>query len=298
MVGVVAWDEADRRRIEDRYQWPKAPSTAKVLAAQEDLWVYEALLRVIKNTNGDAKNNYDAAVKRIELLQIGAEVANFSRGAAAGTLSRPEVGGASPSGATENLLEGRYVDGNFNPLAAGAPPPFAEFKMVPVRMQLVVQQQKIPKLLVECANSTMPIEPRAVHLWPGAGPSLDLSAPAAAPGADASGRETFGHTLGRPSGRSESAAAGQQEDNPKDVPIEIEGIVYIYSPPDKAKLGTGAGSQAAPVEGVEGEAAPESPGEPTEPAEPADATTALPPAPPAAAMAGAVPLAAAVRLSR
>jgi hypothetical protein len=288
MVGVVAWDEADRKRIEDRFQWEKKPTTAKVLLAQEDLWVYEALLRVIKNTNGDAKTNYDAAVKRIEFLLIGADVGKLFQGAG-GTFSRSggegsgSAGGPMVAGAADNLLEGRYVDSNFNPLSASAQQPYAEFKMMPVRMQLLVQQQKIPKLLVECANSTMPIEVRTVRIWPGAGPSLEVGSP---PTTDPSGRDTASHASSRTPSHSESTAAAQQEADVKDLPLEIEGIIYIYNPPDKAKLGTGAGTQAAPAGG-------ETPSETPEEAEPAEPTAAAPQKSPAGARAGSVQVAAA-----
>jgi len=284
MVGAVVWDEPDRKRIEDHFRWERTPSTVKVLLAQEDLWVYEALLRVIKNTNGDAKNNYDAAVKRIDQLLIGAEVHGAAPGTAGRTVAAPTAAEGSPGGVDEALLEKRYVDTNFNLLAANAPPPYAEFNMVPVRMQLVVQQQKIPKLLVECANSTMPIEVRAVRLWYATGPPLDIAAPAGTPGADA-GRDMGIRTIARTLGRTETSTTGQPEGDGKDVPVEIEGIVYIFNPPDKAKLGTGTGAagQVAPS----GEESPEQPpdenmepsAEPS-PEPPAEPTTAAPLAPP------------------
>ena len=41
--------------------------------AQEDLWVYEALLRIIENTNQGYTSYYNAPVKEIDALQIGAD---------------------------------------------------------------------------------------------------------------------------------------------------------------------------------------------------------------------------------
>ena len=46
--------------------------------------------------------------------------------------------------------------------------PFAEFKLMPIRMSLIMDQHRIPKLLVECANSNMPIEVRRVRIAVGA----------------------------------------------------------------------------------------------------------------------------------
>ena len=33
-----------------------------------------------------------------------------------------------------------------------------------------------------------------------------------------------------------------------DLPVEIYGVIYIYNPPDRKKLGTGAASQEKPVD--------------------------------------------------
>jgi len=33
---------------------------------------------------------------------------------------------------------------------------------------------------------------------------------------------------------------------PYDVPVEIQGIIYIYNPPDVNALGTGTAAEAAP----------------------------------------------------
>ena len=51
MVGVLEWDESDRNRIMRQFQWEETPDTQTVRLAQEDLWVYEALLRIIEKTN-------------------------------------------------------------------------------------------------------------------------------------------------------------------------------------------------------------------------------------------------------
>ena len=70
--------------------WNDTPTTPQVILAQEELWVYEALLRVIRNTNDcdpspmpkhDAKNyrpptsQKNARIKEIRALEIGEEAA-------------------------------------------------------------------------------------------------------------------------------------------------------------------------------------------------------------------------------
>ena len=44
------------------------------------------------------------------------------------------------------------------------------------------------------------------------------------------------------------AATDKQETGPYDVPVEIHAVIYIYNPPDREKLGTGAASAKNPAE--------------------------------------------------
>ena len=98
-VGTVDWNDSDYQSLLARFEWRETPSTLAVVLAQEDLWVYEALLRVIKNTNEGASSYATAAVKRINTIQIGAEAASAGAGselfhaAPAGSLAGPEGGG-------------------------------------------------------------------------------------------------------------------------------------------------------------------------------------------------------------
>jgi hypothetical protein len=283
MVGIVDWNEADRSRLESRLIWTTTPNTLEVRLKQEDLWVYEALLRVIKNTNAGATMHRQAAVKAIDALEIGRDAAlgaqssrsTFSlgsdassggpagpgvdrgaAGAAAATRTGTSDSGAGAVDMTADLLSGRYVDAEGKPLAADAKHPYAEFKMMPIRMLLFIDQTKIPKLLVECANSNMPIEVQAVRLRPGSVTSLDLGALTAAAVAQAAPTDDFAGSRGRgrrgrgysPDGRpsrgdtSSSALGPSDEKTSIDLPIEIQGIIYIFNPPDMEKLGTGTGT--------------------------------------------------------
>ncbi len=48
-----------------------APTTLQVLYAQEDLWVLQNILRIVKNANGDATARHEAAIKVIDSISIG-----------------------------------------------------------------------------------------------------------------------------------------------------------------------------------------------------------------------------------
>lgn len=330
MVGVVDWDSASWERILAHFNWSVRPTTRQVVLAQEDLWVYEALLRVIARTNEGATDQHQAAVKRIANLNIGRDAATaflavatggsdestgtssplaMPGGDVAGPVATPSGTLATPTGTTEGatdqttleaaLLNYRYVDDKGMPLGSNAEPPYAEFKMMPIQMELVVDQRRISRLLVECANSSMPIQILSVRTRPGEGKPLNLAAASddAAGTTGASGGEGgiaspghgggfggFGGFGGIGTGLHQggegggSTGATTDPTDPTvywDIPIELKGIIYIYNPPDKSKLGTGsAGRETEPASDK-----PETPAQ-VGPATPPDVPPAVPPAQP------------------
>ncbi len=329
LIGTVDWNPSDYQALEERFDWRETPSTLAVVLAQEDLWVYEALLRIIKNTNEGATSYATASVKRIDALEIGsdaakawkdAEAAIFqvtqagpvaaagvaegmgpaggppggpggSPGGPGGGMMRPgmEGGLGGPGGATaltgedrsrQLLMESRYVDDNGKPLSYDpefpyAKHPYAEFKMMPIRMNLVMDQRRLPKLLAECANSNMPILVRRIRILkspgaaaislaaaptaqqgqggggatmpgaPGLGPGMPPGAPGMMMGA---GRPTARRGAGVEGGVGRTGGVARQlgdkegEATPFDIPVEVHGVIYIYNPPDRQKVGTGAAS--------------------------------------------------------
>ena len=232
MTGTVVWTE--RNALVSRYNWQARPTTEKVRMAQEDLWVYEALLRVIRNTNADETStekvdHRNAAVKEIKSLKIGSDTVS------AKVTAEPAVATVEDQSAV-----GRYVDSEGEPLAADAPQA-AEYKIMPFQLELDMKPSKLPKLQVECANSNMPIEIRRVRIRPGAG--APFSGMEGAAGATQSPTER----------RALASTVGQSLVD--DLPVEIKGVIYIYNPPDSEKLGTGAvaaGQPSAAAETPEG----------------------------------------------
>lgn len=313
MIGVVYWVPTDLAAFVERFNWPTLPTTRDVIRAQENLWVYEALLRIIKETNGRVKNRDDAAVKEIRALQIG--------GAAAAVLQGPEGGayaaGQGSAGRANTVFEGytpragppesmtptgpgpmgaepyarptesRYVDETGQRLEVDetdqpiykdeqgqilGPGPY---KLMPIRMLLLMNQTKLAKLLVECANSNMPVEVRSISMGMDRGTMLNMGFPSqigpssgrsdSGPGAGAyqGGRSSgydaypgrgpraygssgvFGPTgASRPTGAYGSSGAygsrGAVQRRTLDVPVEIRGTICIYNPPSEATLETAA----------------------------------------------------------
>src|SRR4030042_1294117 len=74
---VVAWNSSNQSALQAMsFNWT-SPTTLQVLYAQEDLWVLRALMLIIKATNGDADAQYNAAVKEIESIELGAMAAGI-----------------------------------------------------------------------------------------------------------------------------------------------------------------------------------------------------------------------------
>ncbi|MGQ9914034.1 MAG: hypothetical protein ACUVQQ_06775 [Thermogutta sp.] len=162
---------------------------------------------------------------------------------------------------------GRYVDAEGNPLPPGSTQPFAEFKMMPVRMRLSVDQRRLDKLLVNCANSDMPIKIVRVLIRPGQGTQTGGMMGGMSPmgtsmmGADYGGEGASygmgegygaeygggGYGGGSGSGGASPMGAGttQGQTGTHDVPVMIEGVIYIFNPPDISMLGKEGGRELA-----------------------------------------------------
>ena len=222
------------------------------------------------------KDHSQASVKRIEWIQIGADAigawaaadqsvfkapdaaAAASAAAAANPRAAPapatrDAAAASAADSKEQLMKDRYVDEKGAPLEGDAKGPYSEFKMMPVSMKLHIDQRKISKLLVECVNSPMPIEVRRVRIRPGAGEMLEPGAAAAAAPA-VGARDNYRRVESRAPTRMPGPAAGGEEGEggSYDLPVEIQGIIYIYNPPDVNTLGTGTAAEktAEPAPGA------------------------------------------------
>ncbi len=205
-----------RRRIVGNVDWPDPevyslptwdydaphPESIEVWYAQETLWVYEALIRVIAETNQDYPDNISKApVKCVEQMLIGQNAAiewttltttigdltgtsamssmmsgstDYASSSSSGSGSSSGMGGSSMfslSGTAEEqaltkILLGRYIGDDNKPLMPEDKPPFAEFNRMPVCLKLAMDQRRIPDLLSTCANSAMPIDVKHVRVSP------------------------------------------------------------------------------------------------------------------------------------
>jgi hypothetical protein len=125
--------------------------------------------------------------------------------------------------------EGRYVDAAGKTLAAGEGAK-QQYKRLPVFLKLNIDQRQITKLLVECANSPLPLEVRQLR---------------------------FGAKDNREGSTNKTAAATPAAGDTHEVAVELNGIIYLYNPPDPEKLGAppaagGAATAGGPATGAPG----------------------------------------------
>jgi hypothetical protein len=170
--------------------------------------------------------------QHIEHLKSAAAASGEAAAAAATPAPPPPEGDPSAN----PLDEGRYLDAD----GKVAPPGQAatqQFKRMPVFLKLMMDQREINRFLVECSNSPLLIEVTQVRMNPSHGQGN--SSKAAVPGGQpAAGRPTSTPT----------------ESESYELPVEIAGIIYIYNPPDKSKLGGGepAAAPGAPAAAAAG----------------------------------------------
>jgi hypothetical protein len=196
MVGVVDWEQNDFMRLQSNLKtWnTTTPTQREVELCHESLAIYRSLLEAIRKVNFAATDNENATVKRIIALDIGKDasvpgtydVSNVimpselvaatgtegNAGAYSLDQSARQVEGpltGEPVNKEQLLLDDRYLDGAGAPVKADAAlnsPPFAEFKLMKVRLLLVVNQKGIPTLLAELANAKLGVEVHQVRVNP------------------------------------------------------------------------------------------------------------------------------------
>jgi len=242
-TGVIHWEQSQRDAIQRRYQWTASPPTSiAARLAQEDYWIYRAVLQTIEAANGAATETYQAAVKQIRDLEIAQEALASLAG------QNVTIEGLAPdliikevtemptvpdiNSTDENLELNRYATPVISADASGeggGGGGSAQYKLVPVRMVLLVRESKLPDLLAACANAKLPIEVRQCLVRQ---PELKTGAAAAAPA--------------RPGAPAAAADANKTtiSDN-GDVEIDLYGVIYLYNPPSRTALGLPEGDGAA-----------------------------------------------------
>jgi hypothetical protein len=265
---VVTWAVQNQGEFEARLVLPYEdvpPTTREILYAQEDLWVLESLVDMIKKTNGDAMTRSQASVKEIRYIKIGKEVPPPSavgfrvirpaplageggeggEGGAGAEASGDaavsgDFGGGEPPPASgdaalqtapvdpvEQIVKMRYYDEKYEPIAdlETLKANAAVAKRIPVRLMVLIDQRRINKLLVEAANAPLTFEVRQLRFNP-------TDTGVGAFGGMVSRAEGPGGLLGGQASRVRTLTDYQSFDRW----VELFGIIYIFNPVNEGLL--------------------------------------------------------------
>ncbi|MEX0936327.1 MAG: hypothetical protein WDZ59_00595 [Pirellulales bacterium] len=231
----VHWEDHDQ--IAAKFVWVDRPNSLKVWITQEDLWVYETLLRIIRNVNQNATGSHNAPIKVISALKVGTEAIEGSdtqgriyrkslpddqASLAQSVAAAPRATSDAAVDEATALKNNRYLDAQWQPLPASQAGEGIEFKRLPVRMELTMEKLDLPELLVECANAPLPVEVRQVRInrEQNTGGTRDWAPPAPGSGPNSQGEENVGWV-----------------DSPSIGTVIVHGVIYIYKEPDLAALG-------------------------------------------------------------
>ena len=263
-LGMVDWDMLCLHQFERSHFRHAPPTSLEIRLAQEDIWAYESILEAVGRTNSGATDRYEVPVKTIAVVDVGKAAAlsfldnaTFADGRSTDTSHRDDdessndnyesFGGSyesSKEGAVGHALDARYVDSEGKPVRVdGDSLPSAPARMLPVHLQVTIDQRRIASLLANLASAPMPFEVCKVTLCP-----LD---------------STPDYSGGRPRTGIEFGRAGYQADEepgdgygggmsgldsylgndlyktsmPKTlhcVSLEVHALAHIYSPPPQA----------------------------------------------------------------
>lgn len=124
---IVDWSAANQTQLQNtRFDWrgekDRAPSTQQILYAQEDLWILNQLMLIIRKTNGDVDTRFKAAIKRIDAIMLGQEALTGVSSGGAGGAGGPGgmmMGAGGPGGGAN--MDASSMMGNVQSGGEGGP---------------------------------------------------------------------------------------------------------------------------------------------------------------------------------
>jgi hypothetical protein len=124
---IVIWPAASQQELMKSVLWwhdtKKPPSTIEILYTQEDFWILEGLMNIIKATNGDVQENFQASIKEIEFIRIGKNaVGRAGELTTLGTTGNTGMGMGMGSTGSSGMLASNDDDGDMDSNAGSSAP--------------------------------------------------------------------------------------------------------------------------------------------------------------------------------
>lgn len=98
---MMEWSPENQQRIYASFNWDKAPTPAKVLLAQEELWVYQVFCDILAGMNKPATGPHNTAIARVDELSVGYPAAEDDPGGVSGKRVFRVAGGGQGAGSDD-----------------------------------------------------------------------------------------------------------------------------------------------------------------------------------------------------
>ena len=187
------------------------------------------------------------------------------------------MGGMSGSTEAADPAENRYLNVSNEPIAAATlrnalesnspnDASLAVAKRVPVMMKLNMNQTAVHELVALCGSADLMVEVHQVRVLPqnaaagggmgggmeGGDEDMDMGGMGMGMEGGSGGGMGGPGGMGSPGGGGFPGGAADESEFPLDMSVEIYGIIYIYNPPDPAKLGVEEVTEDTVIDVVEG----------------------------------------------
>jgi len=172
-TGIVSSPPEDVLLRPAKFPIETPPSLGKVWSAQERLWIQRTMLEVVAQVNGNAKDWDGAIIKQINALEVGNSAAQDQRSIAKGdTLeeaaeitdpSKPaEAVEAAPDDSSGMMgmmgMMGGSGGATDTETVSYIKTESTQFKVLPVQLSVLIEQDHIQDLLVALENSPMNVQ--------------------------------------------------------------------------------------------------------------------------------------------
>ena len=218
-------DEDDEKEWEDLIKNTVWPSTGKVIAAQEVVWVYQALLNAVNKVNDrEGVDKFNLPIRAIEKINVWAE-ADAKKDAPTQLGSRR----VRRAGATATASSGKK----------GIPVPRVKdfYRVIPVRMELQMDHQFLAPLLVALANQSLTCEVVDLELTSNPGfkkkETEEEKAARLKPARPTAGHRSRLGRLGRPGPAAKQEPKPAKVSKPRGKRTVVEALFYLAKPPTK-----------------------------------------------------------------
>tara|TARA_R110002049_G_scaffold72490_2_gene187057 strand:- start:43190 stop:44788 length:1599 start_codon:yes stop_codon:yes gene_type:complete len=287
-VPLVHWGSGSQSAVlSDLFPWRGSrPTTLEVYYSQENIWILKQLLQIVADVNGEAELPFQAKIREIRQFAIGSS-ADFEQGE---IMKPGELPSAMGGGGGDEFMddegdyeedEGEYDDGggDFGSYGVSADPGdnryvnlklepitgaqlrsalesktpedanIAVAKRVPVMMSFQMDQRAVPDLIAACGSAELMVEVRQVRILPDEG--VGFSAGSAGGGYDEDEGDMDEGDDGTGGGYMPmTIKTTPEKEFPFDMSVEVYGLIYIYNPPQKEKLGVDQVDQNTVIDGV------------------------------------------------